>query len=78
MTWRPEQVAAQKSHPALAAALRQSADMRGFLVWSRFPFFTTTPEGEGIRFSVHDMRFRGRGLGFEASTVVAPAPPPAD
>ena len=78
VTWRPERVPAQRSHPGLAAALQQSADMRGFLVWSRFPFFTTEPEGEGTRFSVHDMRFRGRGGGFEASTVVAPAPRPAD
>jgi hypothetical protein len=78
VTWRPEQVAKHDGHPDVPAALRQSADMRGFLVWSRFPFFTPEPAGEGTRISAHDMRFRGRGGSFEVSTVVSTSRRPPD
>ncbi len=78
VAWRPERVAKNDRHPDLPAARRQSADIRGFLVWSRFPFYTPEPVGKGTRISVQDMRFRARGGGFEASTVVPAAPRTTD
>ncbi len=53
--------------PALAAP-----PVRAFLVWSRFPYWTITPEpGGGSRVAVGDMRFPAAGVGrFSASTVV--------
>lgn len=50
---------------------RDARDIRGFLVWSRFPFWTFTRTAGGTRVSVGDMRFAGRTPArFEASTVV--------
>ena len=49
-----------------------AATIRGFLIRSRFPFFTFTPAAGGTRVTVRDMRFGGDSPArFEASTVVA-------
>ena len=46
---------------------REAISVRGFLVWSRFPFWTLEPVDGGTRVTVRDMRFGDR---FGASTVV--------
>jgi inner membrane protein len=57
--------------PVVASARAQSLAIREFLVWSRFPFYTVMPTGDGTRVSVVDARFMGRGARFEVSTTVA-------
>jgi inner membrane protein len=50
---------------------RDAPNIRGFLVWSRFPFWTLTPATGGTRVTVRDMRFGDNSPArFEASTVV--------
>jgi inner membrane protein len=53
-------------HPAVALA-REAPDVRGFLVWSRFPFWTIEETPDGRVVTVHDMRFGDR---FAASARV--------
>ena len=56
--------------PRVALA-RAAPNVRGFLVWSRFPFWTLEPVAGGTRVTVRDMRFAGQTPArFEASTVV--------
>jgi len=56
--------------PRVARA-REAPNVRGFLVWSRFPFWTLTPATGGTEVTVGDMRFAGQTPArFEASTVV--------
>jgi len=45
--------------------------VRGFLVWSRFPYWTFDRTPEGAQVTVGDMRFRGRGRPF-VQTVTVP------
>jgi inner membrane protein len=60
--------------PRVAQA-RQAPDVRGFLVWSRFPFWRLEPAPGGTRVTVGDMRFAGQTPArFEASTVVPDQP----
>jgi inner membrane protein len=50
---------------------REAPNVRGFLVWARFPFWTLTPAPEGTEVTVGDMRFAGQTPArFEASTIV--------
>jgi inner membrane protein len=49
---------------------REAPDVRAFLVWSRFPFWSLEPAGEGTRVTVTDARFMALGRMFSASTVV--------
>jgi inner membrane protein len=58
------------SDPRVAQA-RGSPFVRGFLVWSRFPFWTFDRTSEGTQVTVSDMRFRGRGRPF-VQTVTVP------
>jgi hypothetical protein len=58
----------------VAAAIAASDAVREFLVWSRFPFWTLEPAEHGTRVTVGDMRFRFRGRGFAAATVVPSDP----
>jgi inner membrane protein len=46
---------------------REAANVRAFLVWSRFPFWTVETMAAGHRVTVRDMRFGDR---FSASTIV--------
>jgi inner membrane protein len=57
------------SDPRVACA-REAPHIRGFLVWSRFPFWTLEPAPEGTRVTVGDMRFAGRGSPFVQTVVV--------
>lgn len=52
------------------ALARDAPNVRAFLVWSRFPYWTLTPEGQNVRVSVFDMRFTGGVRGFSQSVVV--------
>ena len=59
--------------PRVAIA-REAPNIRAFLVWSRFPFWTLEPVAGGTRVTVGDMRFAGgRGIArrnFTQSIVV--------
>lgn len=55
------------------ARAREAPRIRGFLVWSRFPFWTLEPVPEGTRVTVGDMRFAGQPARFAAFTVVPDA-----
>jgi len=55
----------------LVAQARGAPPVRGFLVWSRFPFWTFDRTPEGTEVTVSDMRFRGRGRPF-VQTVTVP------
>jgi inner membrane protein len=55
------------------AAARHSPQVAGFLVWSRFPFWTVTPSADGTTVVVEDVRFPVSGNRFSATTVVPPA-----
>lgn len=52
------------------ARARDAPHIRGFLVWSRFPFWIMEPVAGGTRVTVSDLRFTGRGSPFVQSLVV--------
>jgi inner membrane protein len=79
-TWRPrnirfdtDDVPKNDSDPLVAVA-RKAPNIRAFLIWSRFPFWTLEPVEGGTRVTVGDMRFNGdRGAAlrnFTQSTIV--------
>ena len=83
-TWQPRNirfdpadVAKNDGDPRVAVA-RRAPNIRAFLVWSRFPFWTLEPVAGGTRVTVGDMRFAG-GPGVAArnftQSVVVAAPP---
>ena len=55
--------------PRVAQA-RSAPNIRAFLVWSRFPFWTIEETPDGTRVSVGDLRFAGRGAPFVQSVVI--------
>lgn len=76
LTWWPwrvsfdlAMVAKNDDRPEVALA-REAPDVRAFLVWSRFPFWTVEPAPGGTRVTVADMRFMAGGARFSATTVV--------
>jgi inner membrane protein len=69
----PEHVPKNDRPPEVAAA-RSDPQVRGLLVWSRFPYWTLQPAEGGTLVTLSDMRFMARGGQFSASTTV---PPPA-
>jgi inner membrane protein len=68
VTFYPERIPKNSDAPQVAAA-RSAANIRAFLVWSRFPFWTIEPSPNGTRVTVSDMRFPDRN-GFAASTIL--------
>lgn len=64
-TWRPRNVrfdsaAVPKNDTDPRVGIARSApNIRAFLVWSRFPFWTLEPADRGTRVTVGDMRFVG-------------------
>ena len=58
------------TNPTFSLGIYTFANVRAFLVWSRFPCWTLRPEGQNVRVSVFDMRFAGGGRGFSQSVVV--------
>jgi len=79
-TWQPRNirfdlgdVAKNADDPSVAVA-RDAPNIRAFLTWSRFPFWSVEPAQGGTRVTVGDMRFSG-GPGalrrnFAESTIV--------
>lgn len=60
-------------HPLVKRARAQEPQIREFLVWARFPFWTITPEPGGTRVTVGDVRFMSRSFrraNFQASTLI--------
>ena len=57
------------SDPRVARA-REAPRLRGFLIWSRFPFWTLEAVPGGTRVTVGDMRFVGRGSPFVQSIII--------
>jgi inner membrane protein len=70
VTLSAETIPKNDDRPEVAAA-REAANVRGFLVWSRFPFWRIEPAGDGTRVTVGDARFMRGGRVFTASTVVS-------
>jgi inner membrane protein len=79
-TWQPrnirfdaDDVSKNDTDPRVAAA-RKAPNIRAFLIWSRFPFWTVEPVEGGTRVTVGDMRFNGGrgvvGRNFTQSTIV--------
>jgi inner membrane protein len=79
-TWHPrnirfdaDDVSKNDTDPRVAAA-RKAPNIRAFLIWSRFPFWTFEPVEGGTRVTVGDMRFNGGrgvvGRNFTQSTIV--------
>ncbi len=69
----PGAVAKNNADPRVAVA-RDAPNIRAFLVWSRFPFWTFEPAAGGTRVTVGDMRFVGgpgvAARNFTQSTIV--------
>ena len=59
VTLVPEKIPKNGNAPQVAAARRDN-NIRAFLVWARFPFWTIEPTPSGTRVTVSDMRFPGR------------------
>jgi inner membrane protein len=68
VTFAPEKIPKNSDSTDVALAQRDD-NIRAFLVWSRFPFWTVEPAPGGTKVTVSDMRFAGR-TGFFASTTV--------
>jgi len=72
VTLAPEKIPKNNDLPQIAAARRDN-NIRAFLVWARFPFWTVESTPAGVQVTVSDMRFAGRN-GFAASTIVPSSP----
>jgi len=74
--WFPTQVTfdsarvPKNDRDLLVTQAREAPHIRGFLVWSRFPFWTVEAVSGAARVTVSDMRFAGRGAPFVQSVVV--------
>ena len=68
VTFFPEKIPKNSDAPQVATARRDN-NIRAFLVWARFPFWTIEQTPAGTRVTVSDMRFAGRN-GFAASTIL--------
>ncbi len=82
-SWRPrsvhfdEPMVAKNDEDPRVALAREAPNVRAFLVWARFPFWTFEPAPDGTRVNVGDMRFNGgpvAGRNFTQSAVVAASP----
>jgi inner membrane protein len=83
-TWQPRSVrfdvAEVPKHDTdpRVAAVREAPNIRAFLVWSRFPFWTIEPGPGGARVTVGDMRFVGgpgvAARNFTQSAVASASP----
>ena len=69
VTFDSDRVFKNDGDPRLAQA-REAPQIRGFLVWSRFPFWTLEAVPGGTRVTVGDMRFVGRGSPFVQTVIV--------
>jgi inner membrane protein len=67
-TFSPERIPKNSGAPQVAA-VRHDDNIRAFLVWARFPFWTIERSPTGARVTVSDMRFAGR-TGFSATAIL--------
>ncbi len=78
----PERVPKNDSGREIAIAVRESRDVRGFLVWSRFPFWSVHRTEDRTDVTVTDVRFMATGVRFSATATVSrpdrPAASPSD
>jgi inner membrane protein len=64
-TWQPRNIQFDRAfvpkndHDPRVTVARDAPNIRAFLVWSRFPFWTLEPVAGGTRVTVGDMRFAG-------------------
>ena len=73
VSFEPEHIAKNVGNPLVKRARDQDPRIREFLVWARFPFWTTTAGKDGTRVSVGDVRFMSQSIrraNFQASTLV--------
>src|SRR5688572_1546028 len=73
VVFEPMALAKNDAAPQVARAREQSAGVREFLVWARFPAWTLVSVPRGTEVTVFDLRFMSRSLNgalFQASTVV--------
>jgi len=69
LVWDPDRVPKNDGDPRVARA-KQDPRIRGFLVWSRFPYWTFEDVPGGTRVTVADMRIPARGGTFAESVVL--------
>jgi inner membrane protein len=73
VTFENDPILKNAGHPLVKKARAQAPQIRDFLVWARFPFWTITPENDGTRVTVGDVRFMSRSIrraNFQVSTVI--------
>ena len=73
VSFDPEPIPKNSGDPTVKQARAQERHIREFLVWARFPFWTLTPDKNGTRVNVGDVRFMSQSIrraNFTASTVV--------
>jgi hypothetical protein len=68
----PDMVAKNDEDSRVARA-RAAPNIRAFLVWSRFPYWTFEEVAGGTRVSVRDMRFGGQNPVRFTQSVVVPS-----
>jgi hypothetical protein len=69
MEWDEHRVPKNDHDPRVMQA-RSDPQIQGFLVWSRFPYWTVDHVDGGTRVTVSDMRFPVRGGAFSESVVI--------
>lgn len=75
-TWLPIRVAfdptvtPKNDRDPRAVRAREAAAVQGFLVWSRFPYWTFSRTDRGVSVTVNDMRFANRGSPFVQTVPV--------
>ena len=75
MTFDREHIVKNAGDQAVNGA-RRAPPIREFLVWARFPYWTTTREKEGTRVTIGDVRFMSRSIrraNFQTSVVIPDA-----
>jgi inner membrane protein len=70
LAFDPTPIPKNHDRPEVPRAVRQSSDVRGFLVWSRFPFWEVVATEQGTQVTVFDVRFMATGAQFAASTLL--------
>ncbi len=70
VTFNPESIPKNAGQPLVKTARAQDPSIREFLVWARFPFWTLTPEKDGTRVTIVDVRFMTEPARFQTSTLV--------
>ena len=67
--WDPIAIPKNDHLPEVASA-RANPAVRGFLVWSRFPYWEVERTADGSRVVLRDMRFMAVGRGFQVDAIV--------